>query len=67
MIFQVSRGTLIFPGFPGFPGRVGTLLADKSSAGVTPEVNLREVATHMPQSSTSKAAHSGFETLRRHH
>ena len=34
---------------------------------VTPEVNLRECITHMPLSSTNNAAHSGFETQRRHH
>ena len=34
----------------------------KRSAGVTPEVNLNEHVTHMPLSSTNKAAHSGFES-----
>ena len=40
---------------------------NKRSAGVAPEVNLREGATHMSVSSTNKAAHSGFETQRRCH
>ena len=43
------------------------MLATKRSAGVTPEVKLREHVTHMPPYSSNKAAHSGFETQRRHH
>ena len=43
------------------------MLATKRSAGVAPEVNLRECVTHMPPHSLNKAAHSGFETQRRHH
>ena len=43
------------------------MLAAKRSAGVTPEVNLREHVTHMPQPSINNAAHSGFETQRRCH
>ena len=39
-------------------------LATKRSAGVTPEMNLRECVTHMPLPSANKAAHSGFETQR---
>ena len=42
------------------------MLAAKRSAGVTPEVNLREHVTFLPLPSTNKAAHSGFETQRRH-
>ena len=38
------------------------MLTAKRSAGVAPEVNLREHVTCM-----NKAAHSGFETQRRHH
>ena len=38
-----------------------------SSVAVTPEVNLREHATHTSQPSMNKAAHSGFETQRRNH
>ena len=43
------------------------MLAAKRSAGVTPEVNLGEPVTYTPLSSVNKAAHSGFETQRRHH
>ena len=43
------------------------MLAPKRSAGVAPEVNLREHVTYMPPPSVNKAAHSGFETQRRHH
>ena len=42
-------------------------LAAKGLAGVTPEVNLKECVTCMPLPSMNKAAHSGFETQRRHH
>ena len=37
------------------------------SAGVTPEVNLRECVTHKPLPSVNKTDHSGFETQRTHH
>ena len=43
------------------------MLATKSLAGVTPEVNVRECVTCMPLPSANKAAHSIFETQRRHH
>ena len=43
------------------------MLAAKRSAGVTPEVNLRECVKCMPPPSADKAAHFGFETQRRHH
>ena len=43
------------------------MLATKRSAGVTPEVNLRECVTYTPLQSANKAAHSGFETQRRRH
>ena len=43
------------------------ILATKSSAGVTPEVNLRECISHMPPPNANKATHSGFETQRRCH
>ena len=43
------------------------ILAAKRLAGVAPEVNLKECVTHMPLSATYKAAHSGFETQRKHH
>ena len=46
---------------------LAAMLAAKRSAGVTPEVNLRECVTCMPLPSANKAAHSGFETQRRHH
>ena len=44
-------------------GRDGSaaMLAAKRSAGVTPEVNLREHVTCMPLPSVNKAAHFGFE------
>ena len=37
-------------------------LATKRSAGVIPEVNLRECVMHMPLPSKNKTADSGFET-----
>ena len=43
------------------------MLATKRSAGVTPEVNLKENVTHTPLPNVNKAAHSGFNTQRRHH
>ena len=43
------------------------MLADKRSAGVTPEVNLMEYVIQTSAKSVKKAAHSGFETQRRHH
>ena len=43
------------------------ILAAKRSAGVAPEVNLREHVTCTPLPSMNKAANSGFETQRRHH
>ena len=43
---------------------LAAILAAKRSAGVTPEVNLREHVTHMPPPSVNKAAYSGFETQR---
>ena len=47
--------------------RSATMLAAKRSAGVTLELNLREHISCMPPPSPNKAAHSGFETQRRHH
>ena len=44
-----------------------TILATKRSAGVTPEVNLREHEACTIPPSASKAAHSGFETQMRHY
>ena len=43
------------------------MLATKRSAGVTPEVNVREGTSCMPLQSVNKAAHSGLETQRRCH
>ena len=67
-------GGIIAPGFKSHNdsqvcGRDGSaaMLAAKRSAGVEPEVNLRECVTHMPPLNANKAAHSGFETQRRHH
>ena len=42
------------------------MLATKRSAGVTPEMNLREHITRTPLP-MNKSAHSGFETQRRCH
>ena len=41
-----------------------TMLAIKRSAGVIPEVNLREHTSCMPLASVNKVAHSSFETQR---
>ena len=41
--------------------------AAKRSAGVIPEVNLREHATHTPPPNANKATHFAFETQRRRH
>ena len=38
------------------------MLVSKRSAGVAPEVNLKESVTCTPLPSGNKAAHSGFET-----
>ena len=46
---------------------LAAMLATKRLAGVTSEVNLREHTSQMPWRSVDKAAHSGFETQRRHH
>ena len=46
---------------------LAAILAAKRSAGVTAEVNLKECVIHTPLLSMNKAAHSGFETQRRHH
>ena len=37
------------------------MLATKRSAGFTPYMNIREHVTHLPPTSTNKAAHSDFE------
>ena len=47
--------------------RLAAMLTAKRSAGVAPEVNLRECVTYMPPLSVNKAAHSGFENQRRCH
>ena len=47
--------------------RLTAMLASKRSAGVTPEVNLREHTSCMLLLRVNKAALSGFETQRRHH
>ena len=44
-----------------------TMLATKRSAGVTPEMNLRECVTCKPLPSANKAAHFGFKPQRRRH
>ena len=43
------------------------MLAMYTGGGVAPEVNLRECISHTPPQSLNKAAHSGFETQRKHH
>ena len=40
------------------------MLAVKRTAGVPPEVNVRECTTCMPLPSANKASHFGFETQR---
>ena len=44
-----------------------TRIPSKRSAGVAPEVSLKECVTCMPPPSANKATHSGFETQRRRH
>ena len=46
---------------------LAAMLAAKRSAGVAPEVNIRECVRHTPLPSMNRAAHSGFETQRRCH
>ena len=46
---------------------LAAMLATKRSAGVTPEVNRGMCNTPTSPPSMNKAAHSGFETQRRHH
>ena len=43
---------------------MAAMLATKRSAGVTPEVFLRENVTHMPPPSSNKAAYSGLDVTR---
>ena len=43
------------------------MLAIYTGRDVIPEVNLRECISCTPPQSLNKAAHSGFETQRRHH
>ena len=47
--------------------RSGAMLAVKRSAGVAPEMNLREHISHTPLPSVNKAVHSGFETQKKCH
>ena len=44
---------------------LAAMIAAKRSAGVAPEVNLRECLTHTPPPSMNNAAHSGLETQMR--
>ena len=46
---------------------LAAMLATMRSAGAAPEMNLRECVIWILLPSTNKAAHSGFETQRRHH
>ena len=46
---------------------LAAMLANNRSAGAAPEMNLRECVIWILLPSTNKAAHSGFETQRRHH
>ena len=43
------------------------MLVAKRSAGVAPEVNLKECISCTPLLNANKAFHSGFESERRHH
>ena len=47
--------------------RLAAMLTIYTGRGVAPEVNLGEHISRMPLQSSNKAAHSGFETQRRHH
>ena len=47
--------------------QLATILAIKRLTGVASEVNLGERTSCMPLPSANNAAHSGFETQRRHH
>ena len=47
--------------------QLAAMLTVNRSAGVTPQVNLREHVTCMPLPSRKKAGHSGFETQIRYH
>ena len=53
----VSRKTCFIVG----NSNTTVLSVHQESAGVTPEVNLRQCVTHMPPWSTNKAAHSSFK------
>ena len=46
---------------------LATILATKRSAGITPEVNVRECVIYTPLPSVNMAAHSDFETHSRCH
>ena len=46
---------------------MAAMLVTKRSAGITPKVKIRQHVTHRPPPSANKAAHSGFETQKRHH
>ena len=46
---------------------LAAMLALYTGKGVASESNLREHISHTPPQSLNKAAHSGFETQRRHH
>ena len=46
---------------------LAAMVAAKWSAGVVPEVNLREHKTQTALPSVNKAAHFGFEIQRQHH
>ena len=66
-----STSVIISRSKPGKKRMWGTATSHHSgrqrSAGVAPEVNLRERTSHMPPPSLNKAAHSGFETQRTLH
>ena len=47
--------------------QLAAMLAIYTSKCVTPEVNLREHISYTPLPRVNKAAHSSFETQRRHH
>ena len=64
---EVSWLNLAFYHVGKQPAAILAITRVKRLAGVTPEANLRECMSCMPQPSANKAAHSGFETQRRCH
>ena len=61
------NGGTIGPGFEPHQYLLAGMWTAKRSAGISPDVNLGERVTCTPPLSANKAAHSGFETQRRHY